>query len=302
MLKPLLHFVTFLVAGVFIVLFGLTPFWLLYRVSDVFRFLLRRVAGYRCEVVSCNLSDSFPGKSEEELNEIEQGFYRNLTDILVEGIKGFTMTRSQFVRRYKVVNPEVVMPYIKAGRSVIVVTAHYNNWEWGTGSASRQVECNVVGFYKPLSNPLLDRFLRYSRQRCGTTLASIRQTTLTFEKYCSAPAIFLMAADQNPAKPDNAVWVNFLGRETAFLHGPEKHARANNLPVIYAHIVRKRRGWYELVLEPLVDSPNELPYGEITRRYAAKVEEVIRANPANWLWSHKRWKHKRTEIKEVINQ
>jgi len=295
MFKLALHLITFLVAGVFILLFWLTPFRLLYCVSDLFRFLLQYVAGYRREVVRRNLLESFPGKSEKDFKEIERGIYRNLTDILVEGIKGFTMTRRQFILRHKVINPEVLTPYIDEGKSIIGVTAHYNNWEWGTGSASQQVPCKVVGFYKPLSNPFLDKLLRYSRQRCGTALASIRQTTLTFGKYRNIPVIFLMAADQNPGKPDKAVWVRFLGRETAFLHGPEKHARANNLPVIYIHIIRKRRGWYELILEPLVDCPNELPYGEITRRYAAKVEEAIIANPENWLWSHKRWKHKRTE-------
>jgi len=293
-LIAVLNYLLFLLAGFFIALFRVTPFWLMYLISDGFRFLLWRVAGYRRKVVRENLRCCFPDEPEKNLNRIEKESYRNLIDILVEGIKGFTMTNQQFIARHKVINPEVLKPYLDSGQSMIGVTAHYNNWEWGTASASLQVNFKVVGFYKPLSNRFIDKMLRNSRERCGTSLASIRETTRTFEAYRNIPTIFLMAADQNPGKPDNAIWVRFLGRETAFLHGPEKHARANNLPLIYIHINRIKRGWYELVLEPLVPNPNELPYGDITRRYAARVEEVIRANPSNWLWSHKRWKHKPT--------
>lgn len=287
-----LNFLLFLVAWFFIALFRVTPFWLMYRISDAFRFLLWRVVGYRRRVVQQNLRCCFPDEPEKNLRQIEKESYRNLIDILVEGIKGFTMSNEQFTARHKVVNPEILKPYLEAGQSLIGVTAHYNNWEWGTASASLQVNFKVVGFYKPLSNKFIDKMLRKSRERCGTSLASIRQTSQTFEAYKNTPTIFLMAADQNPGKPDNAIWVRFLGRETAFLHGPEKHARANNLPLIYIHINRVKRGWYELFLEPLVPDPNALPYGGITRKYASRVEEVIHANPSNWLWSHKRWKHK----------
>lgn len=293
MLKLALNFFSFLIAGFFILLFRITPFRLLYLVSDFFAFFLHRVAGYRRKVVQQNLRACFPELSETRRKQIEHDVYRNLVDILVEGIKGFTMTREQFLKRHRVVNPEVIGPFLESGKSVIGVTAHYNNWEWGTCSASLQVPCNVVGFYKPLSNKLLDGVLRRSRARCGTTLASIRETSLTFARFNDRPTIFLMAADQNPGKPDQSVWVNFLGRETAFLHGPEKHSRANGFSVVYIHIVRKRRGWYELELEPLVDDPAALPYGEITCRYAARVEAAIRSNPSGWLWSHKRWKHQR---------
>lgn len=291
----IINFILFLIAGLFIVLFWLTPFWLLYRISDLFRLIFWRMAGYRKSVVMQNLLDCFPDEPKENLKRIEKATYQNLTDILTEGIKGFTMRDKQFIKRYRLSNPEVIQPYFERGQSFIAVTAHFNNWEWGASSASLQVPFKVVAFYKTLSNPYIDKLLRYTRERRGTSLISIRETTLTFEKLRSTPTIFLMAADQNPGKPDNAIWVKFFGRETAFLHGPEKHARANNLPVVYAHIVRKKRGWYDLVIEPMVDNPKDLPYGEITRKYANMLEEEIRANPGSWLWSHKRWKHRRPE-------
>jgi KDO2-lipid IV(A) lauroyltransferase len=99
-----------------------------------------------------------------------------------------------------------------------------------------------------------------------------------------------MAADQSPRNKEKAVWVDFLGRDTAFLHGPEKYASLYNYPVFYADIKRVKRGYYTLNLSILADDPASLNEGEITKRFAAKLESIIREDPGNWLWSHKRWK------------
>lgn len=218
--------------------------------------------------------------------------YKNLADVFLEGVKAFAMTTRQVVLRHKLVNPEVLNQFYQSGRSVIGVTAHYGNWEWGSLSASLQTSFNTVAFYKRIDNPYIDRFVLRSRSKFGTTLASINETAETFEKYSSIPTAFLMAADQRTirSKLDAAYWIDFLGIDTPFLHGPEKYARAYNLPVIYINVQRRRRGFYEIELSVLTENPSELPDGEITRRYAKKLEEVIRKQPENWLWSHRRWR------------
>jgi KDO2-lipid IV(A) lauroyltransferase len=276
----------------FIILFGIIPFFLLYPFSNFIAFLMHRVFGYREKIILDNLKRSFPEQSVEETKRMLAPVYRNLTDIIIEGIKSFTMRKRQIVRRHKILNPEMFQTYVDSKQSVIAVTAHYNNWEWGSLSASLQMSHKVVGFYKPLSNPWVDRFLKWSRSRSGTTLASIKETTVTFDNFADQPTIFLMAADQNPAKADKAYWVDFLGQETAFLHGPENHARRMNLPIVYIDIIRKKRGFYTIFLTEIIKNPSEYPKGEITQIYATKVEEMIRRYPPNWLWSHRRWKHK----------
>jgi KDO2-lipid IV(A) lauroyltransferase len=275
-----------------IIVIGILPFIILYLFSDLMYFFLYNVFGYRRKVIEGNLKMAFPKISEQELAELEKKVYLNLTDILVEGIKSFTMTSRQIVKRHRVSNLEVLDKYREEKKSVIAVPAHYANFEWGSLSASLQTGYNVIAFYKPLGNPWVDRFLRWSRSRYGTSLISIFETSATFEKYKDTPTIYLMAADQSPAKSarDKAYRIDFLGLNTAFLHGPEKHAINNNLDVIYVDIQRVKRGYYELELSVLADSDNELPDGEITRRYAKKLESIIKKDPANWLWSHRRWK------------
>lgn len=277
---------------VFVIIFGLFPFFLLYQLSNLFYIFLYPVFGYRKKVIVENLEKCFPEKDKNEIKNFLPAIYKNLTDNIVEGIKAFTMSRIQIIRRHKILNPELLTKYFESGQSIIAVTGHYCNWEWGSLSASLQTNYNVVGFYKPLSNKLIDSFMRWSRTRCGTILASINETSATFESLKNTTTAFLMAADQSPGPKykDKAYWINFLGRDTAFLHGPEKHAKANNFPVIYIDVQRKKRGFYSIELSEIAGKPIELPDGEITLRFAKKLESVIYKEPSNWLWSHRRWK------------
>ena len=274
----------------FVLLVGILPFRLLYILSDFVSYFLRRVFKYRKDVIIKNLRNSFPELSEEEIRIIIKRTYLNLSDVFIEGIRAFTMTRKQIRARHHILNPEILDPSFEAGKGVIIVTGHYGNWEWGALSPALQLRCHNIAFYKPMKNKWMDKMINRNRSRYGTTLASIRQTTNTFEAYKGQPVLYLMAADQSPSNREATYWANFLGRETAFLHGPEKHARNNNYPVVFVAIRRMKRGFYELDLKPLVEDPSKLHDGEITKLFAEKLEALIREDPANWLWSHKRWK------------
>ncbi|MDA3892251.1 MAG: lysophospholipid acyltransferase family protein [Salinivirgaceae bacterium] len=274
------------------------PYNILYGFSNFMRFIMRNIVKYRVKVIHLNLKKAFPEKSDHEIKTLEKKAYKNLIDYIVEGIKAFTMSRKTIIKRHKLLNPELLDVFYKNKQSVIGVTAHYNNWEWGSLSASLQTPYDVAAFYKPLSNKHIDQILRKSRSRFGTKLVSIFETSKIFETYRNLPFIYLMAADQSPSKRevDKAYWIDFLGIKTAFLHGLEKHAMNNNYAVLYVDIRRIKRGFYELELSVLSENPKELKNGELTKRYANKLESIIKKEPENWLWSHKRWKHASTSI------
>jgi len=284
-------YIIFLLSIYFI---AIIPFWLLYRFSDVLSFLFYYVFLYRKKVILENLRKSFPEKSEKEIREITRKTYRNLSDLVVESIKTFSMSTKQVTKRFKIINPEIIDKYYLKGQSVIGVTAHYGNWEWGAMAGSLQIKHRAIAIYKPLTNKYIDNFIKRTRAENGTLLKSIYKTTETFESLKNQTCIFLLVADQSPSSTKKAIWVDFLNQDTACLHGPEKHARANNYPVIYLHIKRVRRGYYELKAEILIENPSELEEGEVTRRYMNKLEQILKEKPEDWLWSHKRWKRKRT--------
>ena len=283
----------FLLTGVFIFfvfLIGLLPFPLLYLFSDFGQFFLGRVIGYRRKVILSNLRSCFPTLSDKELEGILRKVYKNLADVLAEGIKGFSMLPRTIKKRHFIINPEIIEPWLAEGRSVIALPAHFNNFEWGSMSPGLFTKHPIIAFYKPLSNKYINRFLQRSRRKFGTTLASIYETALVFERNAPIASVYIMAADQSPSTPEKSYWLQFFGRETAFLHGPEKYARMHNYPVVYVDVQRVKRGYYNVEAVILAGDPASLPEGEVTRRYAGKLEEVIRKNPGSWLWSHKRWK------------
>jgi len=277
----------------FIFLIGILPFWLLYLFSDLARFFLQHIFGYRKKVIKNNLKRSFPDKGEKEINTLVSQAYKNLTDVLVEGLKAFTMSKRQIKERHKIINPELLEPYKNSGKSFIATPCHYGNWEWGSMSPGLQLNYKIIGFYTPLSNPYLDKFIKKNRSRTGALLASTRQTSKTFDALKNVESVFIMAADQSPSKALKAIWVDFLGQETAFLDGPERHARLRNIPVVFTDIQRVKRGFYELELSFITEDPTITKPTEITKEYARRLEKVIMKNPGNWLWSHKRWKLKK---------
>lgn len=256
-------------------------------------FLLHKIIRYRLRVTRENLKNAFPDKSEEELYAIEKNFYRNLSDIAIETIKGFTISNKSVLKRHKVINPELLDKYYLRGQSLIGVLGHYGNWEWGTISAGLQLKHKPVAIYKPLHNPFIDRFIKQNRAKRGTILAPVDNTAETFENYSQSTCLFLLAADQSPVNLDKSYWVDFLNQDTACLHGPEKYARIYNYPVIFIEIERVKRGYYHIHLSELIAEPRLLPEGETTKRYMQKLEVLIRNNPGNWLWTHRRWKRKR---------
>ncbi len=289
-----MDFLLTIILAFFIFLIGLIPFRVLYVISDFLRFVLYRVVGYRRKVVEDNIRQSFPELPEAEQKRLVRLSYKNLADIITEGVKAFTMSDKQVVKRYKFINPEFLTSYKEAGKSVILLPAHYGNWEWGGLSIPLQLDYrHIIVLYKPLSNKFADRLVKKNRTRTGIFMGSIFKTAKLFKTYTSQTTAFFLIADQSPSNMRKANWVNFFGRETAFIHGPEQYARLYQLPVIFVDVQRVKRGHYEIEFSLLTDDPASLSKGEVTVLYARKLEEIILKKPENWLWSHRRWKHQK---------
>ncbi len=294
-----MKYISYIFLRVLVLFIALIPFRVLYVFSDILSFILYRVAGYRKKVVRSNLISCFPDKSLKEIKAIERGFYRNLGDVTVEAMKGMSMSADDFRARHKALNPELQEHFYNRGQSIICVTAHYGNWEWGTNSAGVQISHQTIALYKALNNKYVDNYMRRLREKFNTKLVDIRDTHKVFSHYSDQKACFILAADQSPSSLKRAYWIDFLGRETACLHGPEKYAQIFNIPVLHTKIRRVSRGYYELSSSVLAENPRDLAEGEITRRYMKELEEHILAEPANWLWSHRRWKHQRIAKGEI---
>lgn len=273
---------------------SILPMWVLHRLSDFLYFMVYYVFGYRKEVVRKNLKASFPTKTETEIKAIEKGFYKHLCDLIAESLKGFTISEKEMRKRFTVEGTEEFAKYLDQGRNVIMLTAHYNSWEWAGMSMGIYMPAKSYGMYKPVNDKVMEAALLKSRQKFGLSMFPMRETRDYFERYKNEKIIMAFVADQTPAHIETAHWLTFLGQETPFFPGPDKFARQYNSVIIYADIQKLGRSRYHTTFSLLVENPNECAPEEITRIYAQKLEDVLLTKPDYWLWSHKRWKHKRS--------
>lgn len=276
-----------------VLIFRFLPFSVLYILADFIKWVLSDVVKYRKDVISNQLKRCFPEKSDEALIHIRDSYYSNLSDLLVESIKGFSMSDAELRKRWKLTGTELTDKFLDRGNPVIINTAHINNFEWGTMAYALQSKYSVKGVYKPLSNKYIENYLRRNRAKTGMELLAMQNVGKEIEELASVPCVFIFVSDQSPSRVEKAHWVDFFGSDTAFIHGVGHYACRWNLPVFYCDIRKLKRGYYEAKLSELISHPENEQEQEITRLYAKKVESVIREVPAEWLWSHKRWKHSR---------
>ncbi|GAB3556432.1 lysophospholipid acyltransferase family protein [Spirosoma fluminis] len=284
---------------IFFRLLSRLPLPILYGVADFLYFLLFYLIRYRRTVVFSNLTRSFPEKSASELNQIAKGFYRNLTDLLVETIKMPSLSAQELRERVQFTNPELVKAELDAGRAVIGMASHSSNWEW-VPSASVLHGMPTDSIYKPLNNPFFEELMRSVRASFGAVPVPMHTLPRRMAAQKNSPRIIALVADQVPDVPEQAYWIDFLHQDTPFYPGSERLARSRKLAVFYTELARVNRGRYVVTFTPIGTPPyTDSPPGYILERYRDLLEETIRKHPSDWLWSHKRWKHWRGKYPKI---
>ncbi|MBS0011444.1 MAG: lysophospholipid acyltransferase family protein [Bacteroidales bacterium] len=272
----------------------LLPLRVLYGFSPLFYFILRYIAGYRKEVVLTNLRNAFPKKSEEEIIDISKKFYRHLADMFIEVLKLQHMKAGEIRERYKVIKPELLDALKEEGRSAIAVFGHYANWEW-INSLPLSINYKTITVYKPLTNKYFDKHFLAFRSQYGMELVTMAKTGRVLYSYEDAGVNTLtgLIADQTPPRSEIRYWTKFLNQDTPVYLGIEKLSRKFNMVVVFLYIDKVKRGYYEIRPEIITREPGRLQPYEITDKHVKLLEEQINKRPELWMWSHRRWKHKK---------
>lgn len=271
-------------------LISLLPLRVLYLFSDLGYFLVYHIFGYRKQVVLQNLAIAFPHKTETERIHIAKNFYRNFADNFIETIK-FISAGKRFFRNHFLVDYSDVAALLQSGKSIQLHLGHNFNWELANLTFPFHIQHKTLVVYLPLKNKIFDRLFYKIRSRFGSQLISATRMSAEMLPHRGSQYIIALIADQSPPGGDRAYWVNFFGRPTPFIKGPENFARRNNYPVVFNHFTKIKRGYYQGHCEVATTNARDLPEGELTKRYAVFLQKVMTANPDMWLWSHRRWKH-----------
>ena len=278
----------------FIYFVSILPFWMLYIVSDILYFIVYIIIGYRKTVVLQNLNNSFPEKSEKEIDEICKKFYTFFCDWIVEMVKSITISKQQAIKRCHFTDTTLLNKYSSQKKKVIFVLGHHGNFELAGADVAFNTDFQLHVIYKPLANKYFNNLINKKRVRFGTKIMPMNATFKTMVSLRNTDEISatVFIADQTPPK-NNSYWTTFLNQETPVFLGTEVIASKLNYPIIYISIKQVKRGFYEITPELLCENPANTQKGEISDMHTKRLEEDITRQPEIWLWSHKRWKHKK---------
>lgn len=276
----------------FLCVLSLLPLSVLYILADGTYLLLYFVFAYRRSVVRTNLLNALPDRTLHEIVIIEKRFYRYLSSLVFEIVKMSSISKHEIKRRFVFKNKEQVQEYLDRGQSVLICSAHYGNWEWGTLGIGLNFSADHYPIYKPLTNPTFDTWFKKVRSKFGNRLIAMRQTMRALQASKDKPSIFSFGNDQAPSKDESHYWTSFMHQASSVQLGIEKIAKRTNQPIFYFKVNVLKRGFYTVDCVPLCLNPAETTEFEITEMHTRFLEEIIRAKPEYWLWSHRRWKYK----------
>ena len=245
---------------------------------------------YRFNVVIQNLKIAFPNKNITEIKILRDNFFKYFFNTIFEIIKSTNVSMRFIDQNVKINNPEVLNTYIKKNRSVILLSGHYNNWEWLGAKISTFYNPQFVAVYKKLNNKIFDIFIRNYRKRFGGEIVNMDDSYRYFIKNKNEQKIIGIIADQNPVINDKTKWISFFNKKVPVFFGAENLAKKLNCPVLFCNMQFKNN-IYTISFEVLSENPHENSEGEITTKYFKLLEKQIKLQPERWLWSHRRWRH-----------
>ena len=246
---------------------------------------------YRRKVVSKNLHLAFPFASEKEVRKLTRNFYQYFSRVLLESLKGYTTHAKKLKKRYILKNPEVIQQYFSRGKTVVILMAHFNNWEWFSVVLPEILNVNQFALYKPFRNYLIDRFIHHHREKKGMKLYSIEEVGIMVRKALQSPSVMIFLSDQRPARTEfhHAIWTPFFNINTPFPQGAQAVAKKFNLPVVYVSVKEINKGKYLCTFEPILNDVTT--ENDVMKFYVTLLERDIKKQPSNYVWTHNRWKY-----------
>ena len=277
-------------------LISILPFRIFYWFSDIICFLVYRVIGYRKKVVRSNIAMALPHLSKEERLRIESKFYSHMCDMFLEMIKTMSISKKDIQERYKFTNLEVYHELEKKNKSIALLCAHYGSYEWVI-SMNYYINYKGYGIYKKIANKYFDKLVHDIRSKFKATLITTKETIHVIEENQknNVLGIYGFASDQSPKSSIKSHWYTFMGIETPIHVGAELLAKRLDLNVVFLKTKKVKRGFYEGTLEIMTEEPKSIPNYEISEAFIRKVEAQIYEAPEFYLWTHKRWKHKKNQ-------
>ncbi len=289
-----MRFIIYLIVYPFLWCISILPFRLLYVLSDFVYLIVYYVIGYRKKTVRENLALALPNLSDAERLIIEKKSFQHLCDMFLEMIKTMTISKKEISERFVFTNLEVYQKLEEQDKSIAMMLAHYASYEWVI-SMNSYIRFSGYAIYKKIANPYFDKLVRDIRSRFNAFLITTKETVtyIIKNKNNNLLSIYGFASDQSPKVSSAFHWQKFMGIEVPVHTGAEMLSKKYDMNVIFLKVKKIKRGYYEASFEVLSENVQKVPDYEITDKFLKLVEQQIYEAPEFYLWTHKRWKHRR---------
>ena len=275
-----------------IILFSKLPLRVLYVLSDVIFFLMYSLVGYRKEVVTENLKNSFPKKSESEIDKIRKSFYRNFSDYIVETLKAFTISSKELRVRVQHINQDVFHDAKSENKNVILLTGHVFNWEWFNALATIIPQENCFPVYRKVQNSFWEEKIKGIRNRFGNTALEAKEVIRHILRNPNdGNSVYMFVADQSPHVSEVSFGLNFLNQKTPAFIGYDKLSTRMDLAFVFCEMKKVKRGYYQINYYRIYPDGEKFVEYEVVKKFHKLLENTINKRPDNYLWSHRRWKY-----------
>lgn len=247
----------------------------------------------RVDIAKDNLMHAFPENSDDWIKIVTRESFENLGITLVEILAMKYLSAGEINKIAKFNNVELFRKLHNKNKGVILLSAHFGNWEIGALAGSMQLGVKYLIIVEHQANDFVNKEINKIRTRFGNRVISRYKAAREIVKTLQRGEVLALIADQS-ASERNDVYVDFFGRPAATFDSPAALALKFDVPIIFCLGIRQSDNSYivdikEIKHDDLTNDKEGIL--ELTRRHTKYLEDMIRKYPGHWSWMHRRWKH-----------
>lgn len=287
------YYISYSFLRVYIAMAGLFPIKFNIAISKCILKLLYPLIKSRRRVAKENLRIAFPEKLDAELNRLVYASFENLIITFTEIFNISNMSEKQIKEYVQFENSQLLQKLYDDGRGLILLSAHYGNWEFMAMAGAYHLNLDMLIPVKLLKNWFVDRIINKNRTACGNKVINMDKAAFEMLKQLKSGKAIALLADQS-AHENSDIYISMFGKPTLTYKAPAELALKYNIPLTFNYCERQGDGKY-IIKSELVKS-EDLEFtkegvAELTQRHSNMLEALLKRNPAQWVWAHKRWKH-----------